>query len=228
MPPQNKSGLLSRAFSIFAKDVRLELRSRSALSTILMFGVTTLVVVSFSVGQAELPPKLLAALYWIILFFSCIAGMSQSFVREEEAGTALGLRLVADPLAVYLGKLSFNLLLMTTIGFVVTPLFFIFTDASTGNPGLLVLILLAGILALCAATTLVAAIIARAATRGALFAVIAFPLLIVPLWALVASTGKILDNQGFAFVAGELQVLFSFIVVMVTSSIMLFRFVWQE
>jgi len=193
-----------------------------------MFGVTTLVVVSFSVGQAELPPKLLAALYWIILFFSCIAGMSQSFVREEEAGTALGLRLVADPLAVYLGKLSFNLLLMTTIGFVVTPLFFIFTDASTGNPGLLVLILLAGILALCAATTLVAAIIARAATRGALFAVIAFPLLIVPLWALVASTGKILDNQGFAFVAGELQVLFSFIVVMVTSSIMLFRFVWQE
>ena len=220
-------GLASKAYAVFAKDLRLEWRTRYALNTILMFGVTTLAVVSFSLGQAGLPVKLLAALYWIVVFFSAMAALAQVFTREEEAGTALALRLSADPNAVYLGKLFFNLALLSTMAVIITPLYFIFTDAPADNVLLFIVVLALGIVALCAATTLVAAIISRAAMRGALFAVLSFPILLLPLILLVSASDSVLLGQGISEILAPLQALIAYIVVMLTASILLFRFVWK-
>ncbi len=222
------SGLVSSAFAVFAKDLRLELRTKYALNTIMMFGVTTLAVVSFSLGQSGLPTLLLAALYWIVVFFSAIAALAQVFTREEEAGTALALRLSAEPNAVYLGKLFFNLALLSTMTGIITPLFFMFTDAPTGNVLQFCWVAILGILALCAATTLVAAIISKAAVKGALFAVLSFPILLLPLMLLVkASDAVLLADQGTSILA-PVQGLIAYTVVMVTASILLFKFVWKE
>jgi len=223
-----QSGLVSRAFAVFAKDLRLELRTKYALNTIMMFGVTTLAVVSFSLGQAGLPAKLLAALFWIVIFFSTMAALAQVFVREEEAGTALALRLTAEPNAVYLGKLIFNLVLLSALAAVVTPLFFIFTDAPTDNILLFVLVLILGVLALCSATTLVAAIISKASAKGALFAVLSFPILLLPLMLLVGASDSVLQGLGIAEILAPLQGLAAYIGIMVTASLMLFQFVWKE
>jgi heme exporter protein B len=220
-------GLASKAYAVFAKDLRLEWRTRYALNTILMFGVTTLAVVSFSLGQAGLPVKLLAALYWIVVFFSAMAALAQVFTREEEAGTALALRLSADPNAVYLGKLFFNLALLSTMAVIITPLYFIFTDAPADNVLLFIVVLALGIVGLCAATTLVAAIISRAAMRGALFAVLSFPILLLPLILLVSASDSVLLGQGISEILAPLQALIAYIVVMLTASILLFRFVWK-
>jgi len=222
------SGLVSSAFAVFAKDLRLELRTKYALNTIMMFGVTTLAVVSFSLGQSGLPARLLAALYWIVVFFSAMAALAQVFTREEESGTALALRLSAEPNAVYLGKLFFNLALLSTMTGIITPLFFIFTDAPTGNVLQFCGVAVLGILALCAATTLVAAIISKAAVKGALFAVLSFPILLLPLMLLVmASDSVLLADEGGSILA-PVQGLIAYTVVMVTASILLFKFVWKE
>lgn len=222
------SGLVSKAFAVFAKDLRLEWRTKYALNTILMFGVTTLAVVSFSLGQSGLPTKLLAALYWIVVFFSAMAALAQVFVREEESGTALNLRLSAEPNAVYLGKLFFNLALLSTMTGIITALFFIFTDAPTGNVLLFVVVAGLGVLSLCAATTLVAAIISKAAVKGALFAVLSFPILLLPLMLLVIASDSVLLGEGLGKILAPMQGLIAYIVVMVTASLMLFRFVWKE
>ena len=226
--PQNSVGLVSKAFAVFAKDIRVELRTRFAVNAILMFGITTLTVVSLSVGQAGLPPKLLAALFWVILFFSGMSGLAHTFIREEEAGTSLALKLHADPTAVYLGKLFFNLLLLSIMTAIITPLFFMFTDAPTGNLGPFFVILILGVLDLCAATTLVAAIIARAAVKSALFAVLSFPILIPVVLLLVAGTSQILDNQSISESLIYIQGLLALGIVWVTASLLLFRFVWLD
>jgi len=222
------SGLVNKAFAVFAKDLRLELRTKYALNTIMMFGVTTLAVVSFSLGQAGLPAKLLAALYWIVIFFSAMAALAQVFTREEEAGTALALRLSAEPNAVYLGKLFFNLALLSTLTGIVTPLFFIFTDAPTDNILSFCFVAVLGILALCAATTLVAAIISKAAVKGALFAVLSFPILLLPLMLLVMASDSALAAEQGGSIQAPVQGLVAYTVVMVTASVLLFRFVWKE
>lgn len=226
--PGNSSGLAAKSFAVFVKDLRLELRTKYALNAIMMFGITTLAVVSFSLGQSGLPPKLLAALFWIIMFFSAVSGLAQVFIREEESGTALALKLSAHPDAVYWGKLVFNFFLLGLMTVIITPMFFIFTDAPVDNLYLFSLILILGVLGLCAATTLVAAIIARASVKGALFAVLSFPILMPLLMVLVRATEKAFMGSGFDQISTELQFLTAFAVVMVTSSVLLFRFVWLD
>lgn len=226
--PKSSAGLLSRSLAVYFKDMRLELRTRSALNAILMFGVTTLAVVSFSLGQSNLSPKIMSALFWVIMFFSAMSGLAQTFIREEETGTSLALKLTADADSIYLGKLFFNLTLLTMMTLIITPMFFIFTDAPTNNlfPFLVVLVL--GVFGLVSATTIVAAIIAKASTKGALFAVLSFPILMVLLMSLVSASEKIFDNQTLADASSEVQFLIAYVVVMTTASILLFKFVWRE
>ena len=227
MPPHS-AGLVSKALAVYAKDMRLELRSRYALNAILMFAITTLAVVSFSLGQSGLSPKLLSALFWIVIFFSAMSGLAQVFIREEESGTALALRLLADPDPVYVGKLAFNFSLLTTMTVVVTPLFFIFTDAPAEHIISFLPVLALGVIGLSGATTLVAAIISRASVKGALFAVLSFPILMPLLIALVAATEKVFGGSGLGEALAELQFLFAYAVVMITASLLLFKFVWQD
>ncbi len=225
--PTNSAGLPGKALAVFSKDVRQELRSRVAVNAILMFGITTLAVVSFSLGQSGLSPKVLGAIFWIVMFFSATAGLSLVFVREEETGTALALRLTADPTAVYLGKLLFNLFLLTMMKIVITPLFFVFTDAHVENMSAFALVLILGLTGLCAASTLVAAIVSRAAMKGALFAVLGFPIMITLLMMLVSAAAKVLDGGTVGMILPEIQGLFAFSVVMITASLMLFKYVWE-
>jgi heme exporter protein B len=193
-----------------------------------MFGITTLAVVSFSLGQSDLPSHMMAALFWVILFFSAIAGLAQVFIREEETGTALALKLSSPAEPIYVGKLLFNFCLLVVMTAIITPLFFIFTDAGAADYVGFILVLLLGIIGLCGATTLVAAIIARAPVKGALFAVLSFPILIPLLLALVKATQKLFDGAVMGTVLMELQFLLAYAVVMITGSVLLFRFVWQE
>lgn len=226
--PKSSSGLVSKTLAVFAKDVRLELRTRYALNAILMFAVTTLAAVSFSVGQSGLPPKLLAALFWIVMLFSAMSGLAQAFIREEEAGTALTLRLMADPDPVYIGKLLFNFSLLSVMAALITPIFFIFTDAPASGIATFILVLALGVIGLCSATTLVAAIIAKASVKGALFAVLSFPILMPLLLVLVLATEKVLDSGAIGDITTEIQFLVAYGIVMVTGSVLLFKFVWQE
>jgi heme exporter protein B len=220
--------LTGKTLAVYAKDLRLELRSRYGLNAIFMFGISALAVISFSLGQASLSTKVLSALFWIVIFFSAMSAMAQVFVREEESNTAMTLRLTADPNAVFLGKLFFNLTLLIVLVFVITPLFFIFTDAPTHGIVNFLLVLVLGVLDLCAATTLIAAIIARASVKGALFAVLSFPILLPVLIALVMATDKVFAGSSLGEVSKLLQFLVAYVVIMVTSSLMLFKFVWED
>lgn len=226
--PSSSAGLVSKSLAVFVKDLRMELRSRYGLNAVFMFGLTTLAVVSFSLGQATLDPKILGALFWIIIFFSAMSGLAQVFVREEESQTAMTLRLTADPDAVFLGKLFFNFFLLIIMAAVITPLFFIFTDAPTAGVINFLAVLSIALIDLCAGTTLVAAIIAKASVKGALFAVLVFPILLPMLIALTLSSEKVLAGESLGEISKLLQFLIAYAIVMITSSVLLFKYVWQE
>jgi heme exporter protein B len=228
--PNKAIGLTAKSLAILNKDIRCEFRSRYAINAIVLFGVTTLVVVSFSVGQKNLDPEVYSALFWIIVFFSAMSGLAHVFVREEDAKTATVLKLTSDSTPVYLGKLGFNLALLALLQIVIAPLFMVLTDASVHNTALFVVILILGSIGLAGATTLIAAIISRASVKGALFAVLSFPILLPLLIGVINGTTRALSEAGggFSAASSELQLLVSYAVVMITASLLLFDFVWQE
>jgi heme exporter protein B len=178
---------LAEAAAVFVKDWRSELRTRFALNTLGLFALTTLVVVSFSVGPiggSPLAPAVLPAILWIILLFAATAGLPRLFVAEEETHTATALRLAATPSALYCGKLAFGLALIAALEVLTTPLYLAMVQLPVARPGLLAATLAVGGFGLASASTLIAVMVAQARGRATLFAVLLFPVL-VPLLVMV-------------------------------------------
>lgn len=220
--------LLKQSWFVFQKDLHLEFRTRYALNAIAMFAVTTLTAISFSLGPVRLSDAVLAPLLWIVLFFSSMSGLAHVFVREEEQQTADTLRLVLPPNAVWLGKWMFNVVLLFGLEIIIIPLYIVLMSARIENYGIFSAILLLGSFGLASVATIIAAIISIASSRGALFAVLAFPIALPVLISAINGTRLALEGAVFYDCISELQVLFSFSVVIVTASLLLFEFVWRK
>jgi heme exporter protein B len=198
------------------------------LNAIALFAVTTLTAISFSIGPNRLSTEVLAPLLWIILFFSAMSGLAHVFVREEEQQTADTLRLILPPNAIWLGKWFFNIILLLGLEVIIIPLFFVMMSVPPGNLGIFFTILALGSLGLASVATIIAAIISLASGRGALFAVLAFPIALPILLPAINSSKIALEGGIFSDCISDLQVLFSFTVVIVTTSLLVFEFVWRK
>jgi heme exporter protein B len=228
------SDWVSETGAVFVKDALSEIRSKVALSGVLLFAATALALVSFStgtlVGVAETTrASLKSALLWIVLFFSAMSGLARVFVKEEDLRTAAALRLSARPTVVYAGKLLFNVVLLAAVAAIVVPLFVVLMQPTIARWDLFVVTVLTAVIGLAGASTIVAAIVAKASTRGSLFVVLAFPLLLPLLVSAVnGSRGAMIGAARVAESEAHLVVLACYTVAMITASVMLFPFVWEE
>lgn len=217
---------------MFAKEVRSELRARVAVNAIGLFGLTTLVAVAYQIGPYQIHeqdrPHLLAALLWIILFFAALSGLQRVFVKEEDAHTAKTLRLAARPLAVWGGKLAFNVALLAALQTFLVPLYCILMGMKVQGILPLVALLAVGCLAMAATATMVAAIIARAAGSGTLFAILAVPLMLPLLVMLIQGTRMAMTSPAWSDILPALQGVGALAGVTVVTSIYLFPVVWHD
>jgi len=217
------------AWAIFMKDLQLELRSRYAVNMLLMFVLSALLLVLFAVGREELSTRVQAALLWVVILFSAAVGLGRAFLAEEERGTVLLLQLNTRGSMVYAGKLLFNFLLVLAVNLVAVGVFLILLNVEVRAPDLLLSTLVLGALGLSGATTLLAAIIARTANRGPLLPVLLFPLLIPLLLSVVSATRDALpDGAGWTAAGDDLLTLVGFAGVIITASVLLFDYVWNE
>lgn len=217
--------------AIWLRDLHSEFRTRYALNAILMFAVTTLIAVSFSIGSFRIEeaerPFLYSVLLWIILTFSALSGLSRSFVKEEEAGTIDILKLSARPQAVFLGKLFFNLTLLGALGLLIVPAFVLLMAYRISIPGFFVAMIISGGLGLGAGTTIVAAMMSRASARGALFSAVSFPLLLPLMITAIKGCERAaigINSAGWP----EVKIAVAYFVIMITISLLLFPMVWEE
>lgn len=218
----------SGAIAVLAKDVQLELRSRYALNTLLLFAVSSLLIVAFAIGGEELSTGLRAVILWIIILFSAIAGLSHAFVSEEERGTILLLQLNATPSAVFVGKLLFNLALSLLMNTVVAVIFSVVLGFGDANVLTLSVILLLGAIGLSGATTLISAIIARTPNKGPLFAVLSFPILVPLLLSVIGGTTEALEGGAISDVFTEVSTLIGYAGMVITASVLLFDYLWRD
>jgi heme exporter protein B len=225
------STYLSEAVAIWLRDLRGEFRTRYAVNAILMFAVTTLIAVSFSIGSFRIgdaeQPFLYAVLLWIILVFSALSGLSRSFVKEEEAGTMDVLKLSARPQSVYLGKLFFNLTLLGALELLIVPLFILLMHYKISSPGLFLAMVMSGGFGLGAGATIVAAMTAQASARGALFSVLSFPLLLPLMITAIKGCERAADGMNTAGWP-EVRIAVAYTIIMIIMSLFLFPLIWEE
>ncbi len=221
-------GWATEMVAVFAKDWRCEFRTRYALNTLGLFALTTMVVMSISLGPIGVDrargSKVLPVLLWVILLFSVSAGLPRAFIQEEESQTATALRLSATPSALFCGKLLYCLTLVGALELLVTPVFVVLMNLEIASPALLAGTLAAGGYGLAVGSTLVAAIIAQARTKGTLFSVLAFPVLLPLLLLAVELTFNAVAGGGAGVALPQLLLYDASVTVV---GLMLFPVVWN-
>lgn len=216
-------------FALFRKDSASELRTRYALNSLIMFIVVTISVILFSSVNETLPESLTGGLLWVVVFFTAMSGLSRAFVSEEERGTTLTLQLIAKAEVVFGGKLIFNTVLIFCMNLVTLAFYALVMDSFVlRTPSVFFLAFGIGSIGISGASTVIAAIIAKANSKGTLYPVLSFPILL-PLFLLLIDLTK-LSIEGTtpdaAFV--ELAALVSYDVVIITASFLLFDFIWKD
>src|ERR1035437_3882144 len=211
-----------KAYSLFRKDWQSELRTRYAVNALAMFILVTISVIMFSIGSEKITEYLTGGLLWVVIFFSAMSGLSRAFVSEEERGTTMTLQLIASPSTIFSGKLIFNLLLVFIMNFVITILFVIlFTSFIIRNILLFALAFLFGNIGIAVSSTIIAAIISKAGSKGTLYPVLSFPILLPLILTLLELTKFAIDGNSIYSSMTELLVLVCYDVIMATISYLL-------
>lgn len=166
---------------------------------------------------------------WTVMFFASMAGMSRSFVSEEEKGTTLLLRLITTPSSVFYGKFVYNVIFSVLINFSSVVFFMIFFDYITFKYyGLFLLVIFTASLGIASGSTIIGAIISRATTKGALFPILSVPILIPLITIGIEATYYSIIGKEYQTILRDLLLMFGFTGFLLTLSSIVFDYVWRE
>jgi len=177
-------GLLRHAARVAWKDLRIELRSREIVYTMVFFGALLVVIYSFAFpNDARAIRGSVPGMLWVSLAFTGTIGLGRAFDRERENDTMRALLLAPVPrLAVFLGKALATTALVLTVAVVCTPLLALFLQAPLfAHPVPLILIVVLGAVGIAVIGSVFAATLLKVRSRDVLLPVILYPLL-VPLF----------------------------------------------
>ncbi len=226
---KRKSSWMSKLIALVVKDLNVELRTRYAINALILFALVTLFALGVTFTGARLDFRMHASLIWIMIYFSALQGLSGSFVREEASGTAMALRMYAPANVVFFGKLLHSILILTILVVILMPLYYILMNPAVEMVGMLVVITGLGVIGLSATSTITAAIVSKANVRGALFAILSFPLMLPLLLVAISATGICLGgpDQGTRL-ADSLKILIGYPVIVTAVSYLLFDYIWNN
>jgi heme exporter protein B len=214
--------------ALVVKDLRVELRTRYSLNALIMFALVTLFALGVTFTGQILTFRIHAALIWIMIYFSGLQGLSGGFVKEEEARTAMALRLYAPSSVIFFGKLVFSLLILTILVVFLFPLYYILMNPEIKRFWIMLLVLILGIFGLSATSTITAAMVSKANVKGALFAVLSFPLMLPLLLIAISATSVCLGGGDGQTLWDSLKILIAYPVIVTAVSFLLFDYVWNN
>jgi heme exporter protein B len=200
------------AHAIAAKDLRTEVRSRSAVSTVLPFAVTMLLAFGFALGPDQLLlARIAPGLLWLAALFASVELCHRSYQNEAANGALEGLLLSpVDKGAVFLGKaaaafVQLNLLMGVTAAIVIV----LFGLPVGRAPGLLLLTAVLGVAGLSTLGSLLGLLTVRSRTRQAALPVLVLPL-VSPVIIAATSATENLTQGSTTGVGGWLSLLAAF------------------
>jgi heme exporter protein B len=219
------------ALVVAGKDVRTELRSRTALLSATVFAALVLVVFNFTRDATVLSAAAVApSVLWITFAFAAMVALNRAFNVERENAALDGLLLAPIPRgAIFWGKYLANLAFVGTVEAVTLPLFVLFFNMDFGGtlPGLLGIIVLATV-GFVAVGTIFSAMVVRTRFAELMLPVLLLPFMMPPLIGAVQATTRLLAHRPLSEIWGWLRLLALYDIVFVTVCTLVFPAVMDE
>jgi len=218
--------LKSRAsiWTLFKKDVLLEIRQQYAFYGVLLYVGATIFVLYMAIEEPE--SRVWNGLFWVLQLFISINAVAKSFLQEP-GSRLLYYHSIVSPQQFILSKLLFNAVLMLVMS---SAAFFVFT-LFLGNPGFqfwnFLLLVLTGGLSLSLVFTFLAAIAAKAQQNAAIMAILGFPIIIPQLILLMKLSAAAFGAQSTMPLA-PLLLLVAMDGLVILIAVILFPFLWKD
>lgn len=209
------------------KEVLLEWRSKYTINGVLLYVVSTIFTCYLSF--VNLSDKLAwNALFWIILLFASINGVSKSFLQETK-GQQLYSYILASPAAVLISKTVYNILLMLVLTTIALGFYTLVFDSFTPPDLLLYYVAVVfGSISFSTVFTMVSAIASKAGNGGMLMAILSFPIIIPVLILLIKLAKNAVDGLPWENSYDEIGMLLVVNVLTVATSLLLFPYLWRD
>lgn len=220
---------MRRVLLLALRDLRLEVRDRAGLVSLLAFFLLTVFLMALALGPEEgLLRRAAPGVLWVALAFMSTLLASRAFALEVEDGTLDDLLLTPGGKEwVYLGKLLFQMLLLAPLGalalLVVAGLFYLPLEKGLA----LYLTVLLGTLGYASVATFYAGLLARLRGREVLLPLLLFSLVVPVVLAAVRASLGIVEGVDWAEVESWWRLLLAFDVIYVTASALLFPWVME-
>lgn len=212
--------------TLIGKDIRLELKQKYVLNGILLYLLST-VFVTYLAFEEVITPETWNSLFWIILLFVGVNGISKSFVQESPARYIYYYTIVS-PQAVVLSKILYNLLLMAILSLLSFGMFLLLMGNQVINSELFIVALLLGSFGLSSILTMVAAIASRASNNFSLMAVLSFPIILPLLLTLMKISDMALSGPEWSGAIGPLAILVTINLAVIILAYLLFPYLWRD
>jgi heme exporter protein B len=211
---------------LIGKEIRLELKQKYVLNGILLYLVST-IFVTYLAFDRIIDTDTWNSLFWIILLFVAVNGISKSFIQENPA-RHIYYYTIASPQAILLSKVIYNLILMTILS-VLTFIFFILLMGNmVVNIPLFLTTLILGSLGLASILTMVAAIASRASSNFSLMAILSFPIVLPLLGTLMKVSKSALSAAQWSGNYGFIIILLTINITVIILAYLLFPYLWRD
>ncbi len=218
-------------WAIVAKDAVVEWRTKTAFLSALVFAILVLSVLYFARDPTAVSSLAVApGALWVTFTFAAMLGLNRGFLLERENGAMDGLLLTPAPrTAIFVGKMSANLLFVGLIELISIPLFVLFYNVSitAGLPALLGVTAMATV-AFVAIGTLLSSMVVRTRFAELMLPVLFLPFLIPPIVGAVQVTARVLGGRPLSEMAGWLKLLAAFDITFCVLAVLLFEATLDE
>lgn len=218
--------MIREVIDLIIKDVRLNLRERYAIYSLLLYIICTSYVAYLSF-EGIINERSWIALFWIIVLFAAMNASLQSFKRELNY-QALFFYTIAQPRAIIIAKIIYNSGLLILLNLVSYMIYSTFLGNPISNTLMFILCIIIGSSAIASILTLIAAIASKTNNGGGIMTILSMPLLF-PLLINLIKTSEICIIENYFFQINN-QILFLFLLNIVTIllSYLLFPYLWRD
>ena len=211
------------------KDLRIESRSRVAVSQILPFGLIVILLFAFALDPDRgILQNAAPGLFWIAVLLAALLAIGRAFATEEQHNARDGLRLAGlDGAAIFLGKAGAIALELLALEVVLGAGVVLLYNVSVHGIGILILTALAATIGLAATGTLYGVLAAGLRLRETLL-----PLLLLPVLAPVMLGATRAFEDGLEGAPGDawpwVALLGIFAVLYTAIGVLAFGPLWEE
>ncbi len=216
---------MQKIIRIIEKDIRLEWRQKYSLYGLLLYLISSV----FAIYMLQESPdgEVWNALYWLILLFVAINAVAKSFLQESKH-RQLYYYTLHHPRDIIISKLTYNIVLMTSMSLVAFVLFMLLLGMPAMQAGKFILLAVCGGFSMAMLFTLLAAIAGRAGGNSALIAILGFPLVVPQLILLSDLSRPLFTPMAVSNWWTFFGVLLLLDLLIVALSLLLFPYLWKD